>query len=84
MKIIRNQWVPVKKSFLDYELITMKLAALKAIDLATGKGDCLELDFNPEDARKYAEQRSNWKLVIRQVSLTKWRVWKVLIPLGAK
>ena len=78
MQIIRNQFVPKKKkkSFQDYERLALAIVALTPFSYEEGKGDCIEVGFNPEDCRRYVEQRSNYKLTIRQVSKTKWRVWK--------
>ena len=40
-----------------------------------GKGECLEVDFCPEDVRHYGYLEGA-EFIVRQVSTTKWRVWR--------
>ena len=71
MQIIKQQTIPNKIKWLkDCELVAIQVAKLEPVK--NGVGDCLQVHFNPEDARQY----TNSKLTIRQVEPNLWRVWR--------
>lgn len=48
---------------------------LPALSRKVKFGDCIEVDRYPEDCRRYIEYPLGVK--IRQVGITKWRVWLI-------
>ena len=79
MKIIVQQPIPKKKSFQDYERLAVEIIKLPAT--YDGVGDCIEVPYSPEDARRYIEGRSNYKILIRQIEVGVWRIWKGIRPI---
>jgi len=75
--ILRNQLVPQKQSFIDYERIAFQVVALKPVD-ENGMGDCIETNIWPENIRRYVEDSSNYHLIVRQVDVNKWWIFKAI------
>lgn len=76
IKLVRQQPVPPKRSFNDVELVAHKAMVLSTVK--DGYGDCLETDFDPSDFKHYLTiEHTRVKFVIRQISETRWRVWRL-------
>lgn len=81
IKILHNQPVPIKRELAvkRWEKIGLIIVALNNINQETRLGDCLEVDFNPEGLRQYINKVSNYDLLIIEIDINVWRIWKKVI-----
>lgn len=70
-----DQPIPnVNRKLTDLEAIWLEARNLR---ISINKlGDCLEVDIDPENIRKYGYGLGT-RFVIRQVTYNKWRIWRV-------
>lgn len=58
---------------MDTQKIYLEASKLSLLSPDTGKGDCIEVDVNPEDIRKYSIDE---RFKIRKLENGKWRIWR--------
>lgn len=74
LSLLRNKRIPkILQDRHDIELIYIMAKELNPIE--QGFGDCIESDFDPSGARQCCYDKGIL-LIIRQISMTKWRIWR--------